>query len=208
MIKINNLSFGFNGVDIISDLSFTIDDGDFVVITGPNGAGKSTLIKCLVGINKVKHNQIIIDDECISCYNDYHKIGYVSQVKDKPSELPITPNEIFKLITSNNNKIKETCQLLNIEDIIHTNINLLSGGQKQRVNIVKALLLDIKYLILDEPTTGLDPKSRNDMQNALQTLKENDVTIIVVSHYLDQVSNLMTCKLDMENGQFKRYPND
>ncbi len=204
MITLNNLSFGFGEEQVLNNLSLTIEDGDFFVVVGPNGTGKSTLIKCLVGIHKVGHNQIQIDDECISCYNDYDQIGYVPQVKSKPSELPITANEIFHLITSDKAKIAEVAQTMNITNILKTNINDLSGGQKQRINIAKALLLNIKYLILDEPTTGLDPKSRDELQEILTTLNNQGVTIIVVSHYYEEVKAMMTCKLDMETGIFER----
>lgn len=204
MITINNLSFGFGDEQIIDNLSFQIENGDFFVVIGANGTGKSTLIKCLVGIHKVGHNQIQIDGQCISCFDDYHQIGYVPQIKSKPSELPITAAEIFKLITNDKAKITEVAQLLNITTILNTNINDLSGGQKQRINIAKSLLLDIKYLILDEPTTGLDPKSRDELQSILEKLSKRDVTIIVVSHYYEEVKTLMTCKLDMETGQFER----
>lgn len=204
MIALNNLKFGFGDELILDNLSLTINDGDFFVVVGPNGTGKSTLIKCLVGINKVGHNQIQIDNECISCYDDYDQIGYVPQVKTKPSELPITASEIFRLITNDKEKINEVSKLLNITNILDTNINDLSGGQKQRINIAKSLLLNIKYLILDEPTTGLDPKSRIELQDILMTLHDNGVTIIVVSHYYDEVKSMMTCKLDMETGVFER----
>lgn len=204
MIALNNLKFGFGDELILDNLSLTINDGDFFVVVGPNGTGKSTLIKCLVGINKVGHNQIQIDNECISCYDDYDQIGYVPQVKTKPSELPITASEIFRLITNDKEKISEVSKLLNITNILDTNINDLSGGQKQRINIAKSLLLNIKYLILDEPTTGLDPKSRIELQDILMTLHDNGVTIIVVSHYYEEVKSMMTCKLDMETGVFER----
>lgn len=204
MIKLNELSFSFGNQKVINNLSLTINDGDFFVVVGPNGTGKSTLIKCLVGIFKVKHNQIQIDNECISCFDDYDQIGYVPQVKSKPSELPITAKEIFKLITKDSTKINEVSKLLNIEAILDANINDLSGGQKQRINIAKALLLNIKYLILDEPTTGLDPQSRAELQEILQTLNKRGVTIIVVSHYEHEVESMMTCKLDMETETFER----
>lgn len=207
MITLNNLNFGFGHENILNDISFTINDGDFLLVVGPNGTGKSTLIKCLLGINKVKHNQIQIDDQCISCFNDYHQIGYVPQIKTKPSELPITPNEIFKLITKDKDKISKLTKLLNIESIVNKNINNLSGGQKQRVNIAKAMLLDIKYLILDEPSTGLDLQSRNELQSTLTTLRDTGVTIIIVSHHEDEVSDLITCKFDIANNHFERMTN-
>lgn len=204
MITLNNLHFKFGDEVIINNLSLTIKNGDFCGIVGANGTGKSTLIKCLVGIHKVGHNQILIDNECISCYDDYDQIGYVPQVKSKPSELPITPHEIFGLISKDNKKILEISKLLNITNILNTNINDLSGGQKQRINIAKSLILDIKYLILDEPTTGLDPKSREELQDILMTLHNQGVTIIVVSHHYNEVEAMITCILDMETGIFER----
>lgn len=204
MISVNNLTFGFGAEKILDNLSFTINDGDFLVVVGANGTGKSTLVKCLVGIHNVGHNQIQIDNQCISCYDDYDQIGYVPQVKTKPSELPITAREMLKLITKDDNKIDEVAQTLNISSIIDSNINDLSGGQKQRINIAKALLLNIRYLILDEPTTGLDPKAREQLQLSLAKLNQSGVTIIVVSHHYDEVEEMMTCKLDLESGQFER----
>ncbi len=204
MITINNLFFSYENKTIINNLSLTINNNDFLVILGENGTGKSTLIKCLVGINKTNHNQIKIDDKCVTCYNDYHKFGYVPQVKSKISELPITAKEIFNIITTNKQKINDVCALLNINDILNTNINDLSGGQKQRINIAKSLLLNIEYLILDEPTTGLDQKSRNDLHTILKTLHENGVTIIIASHYFDELKDLVTCTLVMGTNSFER----
>lgn len=204
MIEIKNLTFGFDEKPIINNLSLTMNDGDFLAVVGPNGTGKSSLIKCLLGINKVKHNTILIDNQCISCYNQYNKFGYVAQAKPGVSELPITAFEIFKLILNDTSKIDRVSELLGITSILHKNMNQLSGGQKQRIQIAKAMLLDIKYLILDEPTTGLDLKSRIELNKVLEDLHKLGVTIIVVSHYISELEGLMTCKLDLENGLFER----
>lgn len=207
MINVTNLNFGFNNELIIKDLSFTIDDGDFIAIIGSNGTGKSTLIKCLVGINQVGHKMIQIDDKCITCFTDYHKIGYVPQVKNKPAELPITVEEIFKLISKDKSKIQRLSKQLNIENLLKSNVNDLSGGQKQRVNIAKALLLDIKYLILDEPTTGLDPQAREELNSLLKNIHDTGVTLIVVSHYFEDVKDNVSAVLDMETNSFERINN-
>lgn len=184
MIKITNLNFGFNGNNVLNDINLTIDNGDYVAIIGPNGSGKSTLIKCLIGMNKVTHNSIQIDNQCISCFNQYQRIGYVAQVKNKETELPITPSEYLNLISKDQAKIAKLAEQLQLTPFFHNDINKLSGGQKQRVNIAKALLNDIQYLILDEPNTGLDEQSRIKLYQILKQLKKDNLTIIIVSHHL------------------------
>ncbi len=207
MIKINNLSFAFGHDLILKDINATIENGDYLAIIGPNGTGKSTLIKCLLGIHAVAHNQIQIDNQCISCFNDYHQIGYVEQVKSKQIELPITPYEIFLLITKDKKKINSISSKLRLEPIMKKNINTLSGGQRQRVAIAKALLMNIKYLILDEPTTGLDHESRVELQKLLQNLNDEGLTIIVVSHYLEDVKTSANSVLDLANSTYERLEN-
>lgn len=187
MIQINHLKYK----DILQDVNFTINDGDFLIITGENGSGKSTLIKCILGINKVKHDMITIDGKCISCYKKFSQIGYVSQTNKLKYELPITVQEIIELISSDKKKIDELLNKYNIKDKYNEDINNLSGGQRQKVNLVKALVRDINYLILDEPETGLDKGSRDDLIDNLKELKKNGITIIIISHHVnDEIKSL------------------
>lgn len=187
MIEIEGLNFSYNNNKILENLDFTINDGDYIAIVGDNGAGKSTFIKCLLGINKVGHNQIKIDGICNSCFKKYNEIGYVPQTKSKRVELPLTGRELFALVTKDEKKINRVINRLNIKDVVGKNLNMLSGGQSQRINIAKALLNDIKYLILDEPTTGLDKASREGLYELLRQLNIEGLTIIVVSHHLDEI---------------------
>ncbi len=187
MIKIDNLSFKYDEQYILKNLSLTINDGDFLAIVGENGSGKSTLVKCLIGINEVKHNTIKIDDVCISCFKQYNKIGYVKQANSESFSLPISGLEYLNLITKDQKKIAAIIEKLNLNLIVEKNYNDLSGGQRQRINIASALLNDIRYLILDEPTTGLDYDSRLQLYNLLNQLKELNITIILISHNLSEL---------------------
>ncbi len=188
MIKIQNLNFGYEGEELLNNINLDIHDGDFLAIIGHNGSGKSTLIKCLIGINKVAHESILIDDTCISCFNSYSQIGYVEQITNAGYTLPISAYEMLRLISNDKKRIKELVETLNISEFINDNYNDLSGGQRQRINIAISLLKDIKYLIMDEPTTGLDVKSRNDLYDLLKKLNDQGITIIVVSHNLEELS--------------------
>ncbi|MFV0254956.1 MAG: metal ABC transporter ATP-binding protein [Erysipelotrichaceae bacterium] len=204
MIEINNLSFGFSQEMILNNLNLTINNGDYLAIIGPNGIGKSTLIKCLVGAYKVKHNMLKINGNCINCFNEWSKIGYVPQIKNQTTELPITAYELFKLIQKDQQKIKKLSKQFKLQNFLHKNINDLSGGQLQRINICKALLHDIDYLILDEPNSGLDDKSRVDLATTLKELNTNGLTIIVVSHHLKEIEKDVNKSLNLENNQLKQ----
>ncbi len=207
MIKINNLSFKYDNVNIIENINLTINDGEFLAIVGGNGTGKSTLIKCLIGINKVESNQIIIDGTDINEYQEFKKIGYVKQVANKISDIPITGREYLELITRDKNKLQEVIKMLDLTDFIDININNLSGGQKQRINIAKSLLHDIKYLILDEPNTGLDFNARKKFYELIAKLNvEQNITIIIVSHHIDEISCRINRIYDLENNEVKEYP--
>lgn len=207
MITVNNLVFGYDNQVVLQNLSFEVEPGDYLGIIGPNGVGKSTLIKCLIGINKVGHNQIQIDGKCISCFKDYQQIGYVAQLHPNNLELPITPREVFNLINNNSTKQQEIIKLLNLSSIINIPIKNLSGGQVQRINIAKALLNNVKYLILDEPTSGLDTASRSLLHDLLIKINKLGVSIIVVSHYLEEYNADATAILDMHTNTFTRKNN-
>ena len=201
MIKVSGLTFKYKQEQILNNLNLEINDGDFLAIVGPNGSGKSTFLRCLMGINKVEHDQINIDGACISCYKDFKSIGYVPQVKIKATELAISGREYFNLITSDKNKINDIIIKLKIENIIDKNINNLSGGQLQRINIAKAMLNDIKYLVLDEPNTGLDAKSRKELFEFLSELNKFGLTIIIVSHHLDEIKMYTNKIFDLQKNE-------
>ncbi len=209
MIKINNLSFKYDNHNILENINIEINDGDFLAIIGGNGTGKSTLIKCLIGLNKVENNQILIDGTDINKYRDFKRLGYVKQVQNKVSDIPITGLEYLRLISKNKKKLAEVIKLLDLSAFINTDINNLSGGQKQRINIAKSLLHDIKYLILDEPNTGLDFNARKNFYQLIAKLnREQKITIIIVSHHIDEISCQINRIYDLENNSLKEYNKD
>ncbi len=206
MIKINDLSFSYEEEKILDNINININDGDFLAIIGGNGTGKSTLIKCLIGLNKVENNRIFIDQVDINKFKDFKRIGYVKQVQNKISDIPITGREYLRLITKDKNKLEETINLLNLEKFINIDINKLSGGQKQRINIAKSLLHDIEYLILDEPNTGLDFEARKNFYQLIAKLnEEKNITVVIVSHHIDEISCRINRIYDLEKNEMKEF---
>lgn len=207
-LRINNLNFSYGQKKIISNLSFSIPSGAFLSIVGKNGTGKSTLIKCILKTLKMPNDVIYIDDIDINNIKVFNNIGYVPQKMDFNYEFPITVKEI--LLSSYKGKaydklFKETINLLDLNKLYNENINNLSGGQLQRIFIARALLTEPKLLILDEPTIGVDAENLKNLHLILQRLKEQLVTIVLITHDTEFCNDLCDYKLslvDVETHEF------
>jgi zinc transport system ATP-binding protein len=200
IVEINRLSYAYSGNLVLSNIPFTVDEGDILGIIGPNGAGKTTLFSCMLGLRDDYTGTIRILGEDIKKKNIkiFKNIGYIQQKKTVDQNFPATVEEIVSLgisVTGKNSKEKidlalETIGLLAQKD---RRVGELSGGQQQRVLIAKAMVNDPKLLILDEPATGIDLEMQNKFYSLLKKLnQENKITIIWASHDLDAVNKLAT----------------
>ena len=200
IVEINRLSYAYSGTLVLSNISFTIEEGDILGIIGPNGAGKTTLFSCMLGLRDDYTGTIKILGEEIKKKKSkvFKSIGYIPQKNTVDQNFPATVEEIVSLginVTGKTSKEKialalETVDLLAQKD---RRIGELSGGQQQRVLIAKAMVNDPKLLILDEPATGIDLEMQNKFYSLLKKLnQENKITIIWASHDLDAVNRLAT----------------
>ena len=201
IVEINRLSYAYSGTLVLSNISFTIEEGDILGIIGPNGAGKTTLFSCMLGLREDYTGTIRILGEEIKKKKKskvFKSIGYIPQKNTVDQNFPATVEEIVSLginITgkTSNEKIAlalETVGLLAQKD---RRVGELSGGQQQRVLIAKAMVNNPKLLILDEPATGIDLEMQNKFYSLLKKLnQENKITIIWSSHDLDAVNRLAT----------------
>lgn len=179
----------------LQHISFSIHQGEFLAIVGPNGSGKSTLLKLILGVYKLQQGNILINGKSRKSFNAWQEIGYVSQKAAAHAKgFPATVEEVvlsgltkekglFKRFNKKDNKqLDKTLKLLDIKHIKHQNVSNLSGGQAQRVFIARALINEPSILVLDEPTEGIDSKHVKDFYNVLLKLKEQEVTILLVTH--------------------------
>jgi zinc transport system ATP-binding protein len=204
-ININNLSFAYGSKAIISNLSLTINKGDYLVIRGKNGAGKSTFIKCLLGFNPVKSGMILYDEVDVIDFTEWTRFGYVSQSFDDFNyEFPLTVGELLSISSLKNTLESERLKFLEkmgIFEIINQNINSLSGGQLQRVFIVRAMLNKPDVLILDEPTASIDKQNKEFFYSTIEDLHQEGLTIILISHNDDieylNYSHILTMYSDL-----------
>ena len=214
VLDIDNLSFAYDRNPILNNINLKIDKGDFITISGSNGSGKSTLINLILGKLKMNKGSIKLFDTSIESFKDFEKIGYVPQVREASSlSFPITSREyvvlnLYKSFNKFNRPSKDNWMMvdsilesLNIKDLRDIPINKLSGGQAQRVMIARALVNDPNFLILDEPTVGIDKKSKEDLIELLVHINQNHKkTIMMVSHEADFNKKLGVENIELRDG--------
>lgn len=199
LIEIEKLKFGYNENLILKDVNLSLEKGDFAVISGENGSGKSTLIKLILGGLKKDKGSIRLFGIDIEDFKNYDKLGYVPQVNDSIKiAFPVTCREyvslnlykdfnIFKKIKkSNKEDVENIFTSLNIKNLIDRPFNKLSGGQAQRVMIARALVANPDLLVLDEPTVGIDQKSKEDFLKLLVHLNtHHGISILMITHEME-----------------------
>lgn len=209
MIKIKNINFSYGKKIVFKNFSLNLEKGKFYIFMGDNGGGKSTLTKLLLGIEKVDSGDIFIDNKNINenIFEIRKKIGMVFQNPNEQIISDIVEEEVaFSMenygISSvlMNNKIDEVLKLVNLSGKRDTKISNLSGGEKQKLCIASSLVLSPKLLIVDEGTAMLDIKNRNKILNLLKKLQKDDVTIILITHHLNEL-DFCDEVIFMDNGE-------
>lgn len=196
IIRIDNLSKSYGNIKAVSNLSFRVKEGELFSFLGINGAGKSTTINMICGELKKDYGSILVCDKEVDSNDKYIKqrIGVVFQESLLDKSLSVYDNLKIKAslygITGNAfiNKYNELSNLFNLKEIEKQTISQLSGGQKRRVDIARAIIHNPEILILDEPTTGLDPGTRKKIWEILNSLRgKSKLTIFLTTHYMEEV---------------------
>ena len=194
IVDIEKLSVDYSGINALEEISFGIDDGDFLGIIGPNGAGKSTLFRCMLGLHTQYDGTIKFFDQNIKDSKKYlSHIGYVPQKPVVDKNFPATIREIVSMSqnSSDSKKVDEALQKVWMHELADRRVGDLSIGQQQRVFIAKALVNSPKILILDEPVIGLDVYNQDLFFQILSELNTKEkISIIWSSHDLDAVERL------------------
>ena len=194
IVDIDKLSVDYSGIKALDNLSFGIDEGDFLGIIGPNGAGKSTLFKCMLGLQTQYDGTIKVFGNDIRDSKKYLlQIGYVPQKPVVDRNFPATIREVLSMSqnSSDPKKVEEALQKVWMHELADRRIGDLSVGQQQRVFIAKALVNSPKILVLDEPVTGIDQYNQDLFFQILGELnKKEKISIIWSSHDLDAVERL------------------
>lgn len=212
VIEVKNLSVAFSDHPAVLETTFSVREGEFVGIAGPNGAGKTTLVRGLLGLVPVVAEQAEIFGIPLGSPEIYHRIGYLPQ-KQKTANplLPATAEEAVLLglssgsrrlrsITAEDRNIaRESLESLGIADLALKQVARLSGGQYQRVMLARALARHPEILILDEPSTGLDPDARESLFALLKKLNvDRGITILLITHDTEYIGRYAETLLYMD----------
>ena len=213
ILFIKDVSFRYNSVEVLTDISFNVNAGDYIGLVGPNGSGKTTLIRLILGLNKPQRGSISLFGVTPYNFKDWQKVGYLPQKNLFNPFFPATVKEIVSLgLLSKKNSpkgidksdettINEALRVMDVVDIKDKLIGELSGGQQQRVLAARAIVNKPDLLILDEPTTALDPETREKFFQTLQECNQsNHVTIILVTHDIGSIGKYASKLLYLDKG--------
>lgn len=209
VLEVTNLHKFFGSRQAVGGVSFSIQKGEVFGLLGPNGAGKSTTISLITGLLKPTNGSIIVGGWDMSNKAAQAKslIGIVPQ---EPALYPqVSAKENLRFWGTLNgvnsaeldNKVSQALKVVGLEDRANEAIGKFSGGMKRRLNIAAGLIHNPKLLIMDEPTVGVDPQSRNHILETVRKLKQQGTTIIYTSHYVEEVESLCDRVAIMDHGK-------
>lgn len=192
MISIKNLHKKFGKLIVLDGLNLKINKGGIFAILGPNGSGKTTLIKSLLGMVIPNEGEISIENESVlKKWNYRNNLNYLPQIANFPTNLSVI--ELINMVKNlrpkqaNENKLID---LFGLNPFLKKKLGNLSGGTKQKVNLVLTFMFDSELIILDEPTTGLDPIALIHLKELIQREKTNGKTILITTHIMSVVDEI------------------
>lgn len=197
IIQISNLSKSFGKVKAVRDLSFSVDRGELFAFLGVNGAGKSTTINIICGQLSRDSGNITIDNHDLDKDLDAIKseLGVVFQTSVLDPALSVYDNLESRAVLYGikgaefKKRLTKLAKILDFKDLLSRPVGKLSGGQRRRIDIARAIIHQPKILILDEPTTGLDPQTRKTLWSVIANLREYDhMTVFLTTHYMEEAA--------------------
>jgi ABC-2 type transport system ATP-binding protein len=209
MLQIQHLRKLFGTLVAVDDVSFGIERGRLVGLLGPNGAGKTTTVSMIAGLVTPENGEVLIAGAPLSGDTDPKKrrIGLVPQDLALYDELTARANLRFFGALYNlagaalDTAIASTLELVGLADRINDKVGTYSGGMKRRLNLAAGLLHDPDILLLDEPTVGVDPQSRNAIFENLELLKRRGKALLYTTHYMEEVERLADRIVVMDHGK-------
>lgn len=198
IVELRNLTCGYGRSVALDDVNLRVAEGDFVGLLGPSGAGKTTLLRALLGAVTVHSGEIAVYGQKLNGY--VPRVGYVPQVETVDWNFPVTVEEVVMMGRAmeggpfpwnrrqDRDRARAILERLGIGDLSRRHIRQLSGGQQQRVFLARALISSPRLLLLDEPTSGVDIKTRDDLLHLLDELNHQGVTVIMTTHELNAVA--------------------
>ena len=209
LLQVNNIDVSYDEFQVIWNVSISIDKGEMVALLGPNGSGKSTILNSISNLIQPKNGEVLFNNEKIHLSPTYMrtKIG-ISHVLERRRVFPfltvkqnLTVYGKLYSVKDLNYKIEDLSQKLRLENFLNRITGELSSGQKNRVSLAKALINDPSVLLLDEPTSSLDPETGDYVRSFLENYKkEKKISVLLASHNMREVERLCDSVLMMKDG--------
>jgi linearmycin/streptolysin S transport system ATP-binding protein len=209
MLETRRLRKTFGGLVAVDDVSFALERGRLLGLLGPNGAGKTTTVSMIAGLLTPDRGEVLIDGQPLAGDTDpvKRKIGLVPQDLALYDELSARDNlRFFGALydlrgAALDRAIDAALQLVELADRARDRVKTFSGGMKRRLNLAAGLLHDPDILLLDEPTVGVDPQSRNAIFDNLETLKSRGKALLYTTHYMEEVERLADRIVVIDHGR-------
>lgn len=212
VLKVENLNKYYKKFHAIKDVSFNVYKGEIVGFIGPNGAGKSTVMKCINSLLIVDSGTIEVCGKDIKKEREAALANQASLVEAPGLYTDISGRDNLKLFANlrkvSNERISEVEKIIDIGEFITKKVNQYSLGMKQRLALGIALLSNPKFIILDEPTNGLDPTGVIQLRNLLLQLKENGTSILFSSHQLGEIEKVADRIISIKEGEIIPFKQD
>ncbi|WP_434798204.1 ABC transporter ATP-binding protein [Terrisporobacter vanillatitrophus] len=207
MIEVKNVKKKYKKVKALDDVSFNIEEGNITCILGVNGVGKSTILKAIAGLVKPNSGEILIDGEKFN-QQTYNKLAFVPDIDIHFSHLNIKETfDFMKLFYKNwdEERAYEMLKMFSLTD--DKKISELSKGNKARVKIIIGFAQRAKYILLDEPFSGIDIFKREEFIKAMLTYMEDDESIVITTHEIDEIEQIVDNVIILNNGKIEQIFN-
>ena len=210
-----NLKKKYSDRYVVNDVSIELNQGEVVGLLGPNGAGKTTTFYMLVGLIRSFEGDVLLDGVNISKDPMYIRarkgVGYLPQQPSVFTKMTVENNIISVLETLNLDKNEQSIKLESVLDdfglrrIRNTQANLLSGGERRRVEIARAISINPKFILLDEPFAGVDPIAIQDIQDMIRKLKEKNIGVLITDHNVRETLSITNRSYLLYDGKVLKY---
>lgn len=198
VLKLNNISKSFGGLNVLVDISLQVNKGDIFSIIGPSGSGKSTLLRCISGIEKIDSGSITFNGSVGMVFQQFNLFPHYSVLENVFKPLII----VNKMSKSEAEEIAfKLLKKVKLEDKVNSYPSKLSGGQKQRVAIARALAMNPSIMLFDEPTSALDPELTIEVLQTIKELSKEDMTMIIVTHEMNFAKEVSNRTIFMDKGK-------
>ena len=213
VLRLSGLQVGYDGTPVVRGVDLSVTAGEVVAVLGANGSGKTTLVRGLLGLAEVQAGEVELFGQPRSRFVERHRIGYVPQRQSVAGVIPSTVREVVssgrlsrrKLFSRWSSRdsaaVDEALRTVALQDRANAEVATLSGGQQQRVLIARALAGEPDVLVMDEPTAGVDASSQHALALTVQQLAERNVTLLVVTHEVGALADVVTRAVVMSRGR-------